>query len=113
MLPDPSTIAPLDPEEFRGAHDYAGMVAEYEFLEEVPAIGKPLIKTDDGTLALTIHLDNRFGLAVMRHFRGQPDKATAFMWRFWALQRLFHHDAMKAYIRGTGDESEMHRSANG
>jgi len=108
MLPPPSGIAPLDPDEFRGAYEYAGMFAEYEFLEEVPSIGKPLIRTNDGgTLALSNHPDNRFGLAVMRHFRGQQDKATAFLWRFWGLQRLFHHDGMKAYIKGAGDEREI------
>jgi hypothetical protein len=29
------------------------MVAGHEFLEEIPAIGKPLIQTDEGALALT------------------------------------------------------------
>jgi hypothetical protein len=36
MLPDASTIVPLDPEEFLTAQQYAGMVAENELLEEIP-----------------------------------------------------------------------------
>jgi hypothetical protein len=84
------------------------MVAEYEFLEEVPAIGKPSIETADGMLGFSNHPDNLFGLAVVRHFRGHSDKVTVFVWRFWGLQRLFRHDAMKAYIKGTGAEREIH-----
>jgi hypothetical protein len=64
MLPPPESIAPLDPDEFMGALHYANMVAGYEFLEEIPAIGKPFLKTDEGTLALTNIPENRFGLAI-------------------------------------------------
>jgi hypothetical protein len=53
MLPPAKSIAPLDPEEFLAALEYANMVAGHEFLEEIPAIGKPLIQTDEGALALT------------------------------------------------------------
>jgi hypothetical protein len=108
MLPVPSTIIALDPEEFIGASQYAGMVAYYELLEEVPAIGKPLIRTDEGTFGFRNHPDSLFGLAVVRHFRGQPDKAKAFLWRFQALQLIFHNNEMKAYIKGDGDEIEIH-----
>jgi hypothetical protein len=90
------------------AYEYAGMVVENGFLEEVPGIGKPFITANDGTLALTNHPDNLFGLAVVRHFPGHSDKVTAFLWRFWGLQRLFRHDAIKAYIKGSGDELEIH-----
>jgi hypothetical protein len=108
MLPPPSTIAPLDPDEFLGAYQYAAMVAEYEFLEEVPGIGKPFIRTADGMLGFTNHPVNLFGLALVRHFHGQCDKVMAFMWRFWGLRTLLRHDAMKAYIQGSGDELEIH-----
>jgi hypothetical protein len=107
MLPRPEEIAPLDPDAFMAAYQYAGMVSEYEFLEEVPAIGKPLIEIDDGVLGLTNIPENRFGLAVVRHFRGEQDAAKAFLWRFFALQRLFHDERMAAYIRGAGDEREI------
>jgi hypothetical protein len=109
MLPPPETIEPLDPDEFMGALNYANMVAGYEFLEEIPAIGKPLIKTDEGTLALTNIPENRFGLAIAKHFRKQKDKIQAFMWRWWAFQKLYKHKSMKRYIRGAaGDECEIH-----
>ena len=107
MLPPAAEIAPLDPDEFMAAYHYAGMVSEYEFLEEVPGIGKPMIKTEDGVLALSNIPENRFGLAVMRHFKGQREKATTFLWRFFALQRLFRDERMAAYTRGSGDDSEI------
>ncbi|HZS19220.1 MAG TPA: hypothetical protein VFA51_14930 [Candidatus Udaeobacter sp.] len=108
MLPPPSSIAPLEPEVFIGAYQYAGMVTKFEFPDEVQATGKPLIKTDDGAFALTRHPQNVFCLAVVRYFRGQPNKAKAFMWRYYALQTLMHYDGMNAYIKGVGGELEMH-----
>src|SRR4051794_25915906 len=63
-LPDPSTIPPLDPEEFLAAHDYAGMVMENEFLEEVPSIGRPFINTPDGLIGFTKQPINLFAMAV-------------------------------------------------
>jgi hypothetical protein len=107
-LPLPATIAPLDPEEFMAAYLYAGMVMENKFLEEVPALGTALIETPDGTYQFTNHPASLFGLAVMRYFRGQPDKAKAFLRRFWRLQAIFQHDEMKAYVKGAGDEIEIH-----
>jgi hypothetical protein len=108
MLPSPESIAPLDPEEFMNALQYANMVAGYEFLEEIPAIGKPLLKTEQGSLALTNIPENRFGLAIARHFRAQKNKIHLFMWRWWALQKLRKHKSMKKYIKGAGDELEIH-----
>jgi hypothetical protein len=110
MLPNPSTIAPLDPEEFLAAHDYAGMVMENEFLEEVPGIGKPFIRTPDGMLGFSNEPVNLFAMAVLRHFRGQPDKFKAFMARFWALGRLLDRDEIKSYARGTRDDLELHHA---
>jgi hypothetical protein len=107
MMPPAAEIPPLDPDEFMAAYQYAGMVSEYEFLEEVPAIGKPMIKTEDGVLALSNIPENRFGLAIVRHFRGQREKATTFLWRFFALQRLFREERMMPYIRGSGDDREI------
>lgn len=108
ILPTPANISPLDPDEFIGAYQYAVMVAKYEFLEEIPVIGEPFLATDAGPLALTNVFENRFGLAVARHFRNQEEKFLSFMWRFLALRRLFKHPSMKQYIRETGDEHEIH-----
>src|SRR5260370_24368430 len=108
MLPPPESIAPLDPEEFMAALEYANMVAGYEFVEELPGMGKPLLRTDEGPLALTNIPENRFGLAIAKHFRKQRDKIQSFMWRWWAFQKLYKHRSMKKYIRGTGDEREIH-----
>jgi hypothetical protein len=108
LTPSPEDIAPLDPEEFMGAQQYANMVAGYEFLEEIPAIGKPLFKTDEGAFALTNIPENRFGLAIAKHFSKQKDKIQSFMWRWWALQKLRKHKSMRRYIKGAGDELEIH-----
>ena len=80
MLPDPSTIVPLDAEEFMAAHQYAGMVMENEFLEEVPGIGKPFISTPGGMLGFSNEPVNVYAMAVLRHFRGQHHKFKGF-WR--------------------------------
>ena len=106
-LPRPQDIAPLDPDEFVAAYLHAGMVMENEFVEEVPAVDTALIWTLDATFGLTRHPANLFGLAVMRYFRDQPDKANAFMWRFRGLQMLLHHHEMKQYIGGTGDKRKI------
>jgi hypothetical protein len=106
MLPDPSTIAPLDPEEFLAAHQYAGMVAENEFLEEVPGFAKSRISPPDGTFKFRKDPFILFGFAARRYFRNEPDKFTAFMWRFFALKPLLHRDEMKPYLRGSGNELE-------
>src|SRR5207249_2422707 len=79
-----------------------------EFLEEIPVIGKPFLATDAGLLALTNVPENRFGLAIARHFRNEDEKFRSFMWRFLALHRLFEHPSMKNYTRETGDEREIH-----
>jgi hypothetical protein len=105
LLPD--KIAPLDPDEFVAAYEYAGMVSHYEFLEEVPGIGKPLFTTHEGAVALTNVPENRFGLAIVRHFRVQQEKAQAFLWRFFALHPLFEDPRMASYTRGTGDDREI------
>jgi hypothetical protein len=86
MLPSPANISPLDPDEFIPAYRYAVMVMEYEFLEEIPAVGKPFLATDAGLLALTNVPENRFGLAIARHFRNEEEKFLSFMWRFFVLR---------------------------
>jgi hypothetical protein len=108
MLPSPAKISPLDPDEFIAAYQYAVMVMEYEFVEEIPVIGKPFLATDAGLLALTNVPENRFGLAIARHFRNEEEKFLTFMRRFFALRRLFKHPSMKKYIRKTGDEHEIY-----
>ncbi len=108
MLPSSSTIAPLDPEEFMAAHQYAGMVAENEFLEEVPGFAKSRIRTPDGTFRFRKDPFILFAFAARRYFRNESDKFTAFMRRFFALRPLMDHDEMNPYLKGTGDEREMH-----
>ena len=110
MLPDPSTIIPLDPEEFLAAHQYAGMVAENEFLEEIPGFTKSRIRTPGGTFRFRKDFFILFGFAARRYFRDEPDKFKAFMERRFALTPLLHRDEMKPYLRGTGDEEEMHEA---
>ena len=48
VLPTPQEIVPLDPDDFVTAYQYAAMIAQYEFLEEIPGIGKPFLVTDAG-----------------------------------------------------------------
>jgi hypothetical protein len=108
MLPPPANIVPLDPDEFSSAYQYGVMVTKYEFLEEIPRIGKTFLATDSSLLALPSIPENRFLLAVERHFRNEAEKFLSFMLRFLALRRLFKHPLMKKYIRETGDEREFH-----
>src|SRR5436190_21235354 len=102
MLSDPSMIAPLDPEEFFAAHQYAGMVAENEFLEEIPGFAKSRIRTPDGSFRFRNDPCILFGFAARRYFRNEPDKFTAFMERFFALGPLLQHDDMKPYLKNAG-----------
>ena len=82
-----------------GQGEYAAFVAEYEFLEEIPSIGKSVVITDVGELTLTNVFDNRFGLAAARHFRNEGQKFLNFMWRVSALLRILEDPSMKKYIR--------------
>ena len=91
MFPPPSTIIPLDPDEFSSAYQYAVMVTKYEFLEEIPRIGKTFLAPDASLLSFTNIPENRFLLAVERHFRNEEEKFLSFMLRFLALRRLFKH----------------------
>jgi hypothetical protein len=108
MFPPPSTIIPLDLDEFSSAYQYAVMVTKYEFLEEIPRIGKTFLATDASLLSFTNIPENRFLLAVERHFRNEDEKFLSFMLRFLALRRLFKHPSMKKYLRETGDEHEIY-----
>ena len=108
MLRDPSNIIPLDPEEFLAALQYAGMVAENEFLEEIPGFTNSRIGMPDGTYVFKKEPFILFGFAAQRYFRNEPDKLTAFMRRLSALKPLLHRDEMKPYLRGAGDERETH-----
>jgi hypothetical protein len=110
MLPPPSTIVALDPEEFLSASQYAGMVAENEFLEEIPGLAKSRITTPGGTFRFSNDPFILFGFAVRRYFRNEPDKFTAFMRRFFGLRPLLHHNEMKPYLKGAGGELEVHHA---
>jgi hypothetical protein len=108
--PRPEDIAPLDPDEFIGTYEYAAFVAEYDFLEEIPSIGKSVVITDVGELTLTNVFDNRFGLAAVRHFRNEGQKFLNFMWRVFALLRILEDPSLKEYIRESSDHREVHRA---
>jgi hypothetical protein len=75
----PSKYIPARPRRVYRRLTVRGDVAEYEFLEEIPVIGKPFLATDAGLLALTNVPENRFGLAVARHFRNEQEKFLSFM----------------------------------
>src|SRR4051812_35281927 len=108
MLPDFSTIIRLDPEEFLAAHQYAGMVMENEFLEEIPGFAKSRITLPEGTYKFSKDPFILFGFALRRYFKKEPDKFTAFMHRFFALRPFVNCEEMKPYVKGTGDECEWH-----
>ena len=109
MLPDPSTIVPLDAEEFMAAHQYAGMVMENEFLEEVPTIGKALIRTPDGTFGFNNHPLNLFCFALLLYFRVNLINLPPSCEDFFGLGPLLKHDEMRPYLKGTADEFEVHQ----
>jgi len=95
---EPSEIISLDPDEFFAAHEYAAMVAENEFLEELPAL-KGKLKIDDKIVRFANVPENRFGLAVMTFFRYRKhDKGWSFMVRFFAMMGI---------MRRMADEKEM------
>src|SRR4051794_15504680 len=84
-LMQPDDIIPLDPDEFFAAHEYAAMVAENEFLDEIPALRKKM-KFGDQMLRFANVPANRFGFAVMEFFEGRKhDKGWSFMMRFFAM----------------------------
>lgn len=108
MLPAPSTIPPLDPEEFLAALQYAGMVAENELLEEIPGFTKSRIRMPDGTYVFKKEPFILFGFAARRYFLKEPNKFMAFMRRLFALKRLLHRAEMKPYLSGADGEWEVH-----
>jgi hypothetical protein len=108
MLSDRSKIDPLDPEEFLFASDYAGLVGENEFLEEIPGFAKSRIRTPDGTFRFRKDPFILFGFAARRYFRNDPDKFKAFMWRFVGLEPLLDHEEMKPYLKSAAGELEVH-----
>lgn len=106
-LPSPQDIAPVDPDEFIAAYEYAVFVADYEFVEEIPAIGESIVMTDIGQLKLNNVFDNRFGLAAARYFNA-GQKFLDFMWRAFALRQILRHPSMKEYKRQRSDHSQVH-----
>ena len=108
MLPDPSTIVPFDPEEFLAAHQYAEMVAENEFLEEIPGFAESWIRMPDGIYRFRKDPFVLFGFAAQRYFRNEPEKLTAFMRRHFGLVSLLEHDEMKPYRKWVDDELALH-----
>jgi hypothetical protein len=99
----PHEIIPLDPDEFGAAHDYALMVSENEFLEELPAFKRKL-QREDRVFQPTNVLENRFSFAVMRFFRDRKhDKGWSFMMRFYAMmnlvRRMRNDERMQPYLK--------------
>jgi hypothetical protein len=110
----PHEIIPLDPDEFYAAHEYASMVSENEFLEEIPALKRKL-RIEDRVLQFTNAPENRFGFAVMRFFRGRKhDKGWSFMVRFFAMmnivKRMRNDEKMKQYIKEIDGGVGLHRA---
>jgi hypothetical protein len=111
----PDEIIPLDPDEFFAAHEYASMVSENEFLEEIPALKRKL-KIEDRILQFTNAPENRFGFAVMRFFRDRKhNKGWSFMVRFFAMmtivRRTRHDEKMQQYLKETeGGGVGIHRA---
>ena len=112
---EPSEIIPLDPDEFFAAHEYAAMVAENEFLEELPAL-KGKLKIDDKIVRFANVPENRFGLAVMTFFRDRKhDKGWSFMVRFFAMmgimRRMADEKEMRPYVKEVSKgKLEFHRA---
>lgn len=114
MTPDekPYELIALDPDEFIAAHEYAAMVAENEFLEEIPGL-KSKIRIEDKVLSLTNIPMNRFGLAIMRFFRGRKhDKGWSFMMRMFAMGRVMRamkdNKEMKPFTKEVDGREEFH-----
>ena len=112
---EPSEIIPLDPDEFFTAHEYAAMVAENEFLEELPAL-KGKLTIDDKIIRFANVPENRFGLAVMTFFRDRKhDKGWSFMVRFFAMmgimRRIADDKEMRPYVKkGSNGKLEFHKA---
>jgi hypothetical protein len=107
MFTPPDKIAPMEPDEFTDAYQYAGMVAEYDFVEQIPAIERK-IEIGDQTIGFTNHPMNRFGFAIVGHFKGRRDKVESFMTRFFALMQLRKHKGMKPFVKDGDDCTEIH-----
>jgi hypothetical protein len=111
----PDEIIPLDPDEFFAAHEYASMVADNEFLEEIPVLESRL-KFEDQMIRFANVPENRFGFAVMKFFgQRKHDKGWSFMMRFFAMMGLMNKigqgEEMQPYVRKNSDgRLEFHRA---
>ena len=111
FLKDGSEVAPIDVDVFLGAYEYASMVTENEFLEEIPALKRFKIADENkGVLQLTNNHMNRFGLALARHFESDEIKMISFMFRFWALQPLLDDPRFAAFVRQFELKRDIHRT---
>jgi hypothetical protein len=111
---EPDDIIPLDPHEFFTAHEYAAMVSENEFLEEIPALRRKL-RIEDRILEFTNAPENRFSFAVMRFFRDRKhDKGWSFMMRFFAMmsivRRMRHDEKMQQYVKEINGGLGLHKA---
>ena len=110
----PQEIIPIDPDEFAAAHEYALMVSENEFLEEIPALKRKL-ESEDRVLQLSNVPENRFSFAIMRFFRDRKsDKGWSFMMRFVAMmnlvRRMRHDEGLQPYIKEIAGGLGFHKA---
>jgi hypothetical protein len=110
----PHEIIPLDPDEFLAAHEYALMVSENEFLEEIPALKRKLQSEGRVLQSLNV-LENRFSFAVMRFFRDRKhDKGWSFMVRFHAMMNLVRRtrndERMQPYLKEIAGGLGFHKA---
>ena len=110
----PHEIIPLDPDEFLAAHEYALMVSENEFLEEIPALKRKLQSEGRVLQSLNV-LENRFSFAVMRFFRDRKhDKGWSFMVRFHAMmnlvRRVRNDERMQPYLKEIAGGLGFHKA---
>jgi hypothetical protein len=107
VVPNPSEITPMDPDEFRDAYEYAMMIADNEFLEHVPAVGMPLIEHEGKRFALSNSFITRFSLAAYQHFE-DADRGHVFMWRIPALFSILDDPQIENYCREEGGSRSVH-----
>lgn len=105
---------PLDPDEFFAAHEYALMVTENEFLEELPVL-KSSLRIKDRIVRFSNVPENRYGLAIMRFFRDRKhDKGWSFIARFSAMNSVMnqmrHETVMQPYMKEGDSGLEFHRA---
>ena len=103
----PADIQSFPPEEFRDTFLYAMHVSGGSVPDEIRRPSDHKIAFEDGAVySLTDRLENRFGLAIAKRFRGDFDRMKSFMFRYWALCELMSKGHLDEYRRSCGDGTE-------